>query len=186
MLRHLPNLICVLRIVLTVPIVIAVDRGEQVLALVLFSVAAISDGLDGYLAKHNGWASEIGRILDPIADKILLVATFLACTWQGLIPVWLAIAAVARDVMLVGGAFIYRAWFGPIKGSPSVLSKVNTGLQIAVVIVAMLNAAISVIPTVIVFTLAAVTFVTTVVSGLDYARRSFVEAWAQLPAPGAR
>ncbi len=183
MLRHLPNAICVLRIVLTVPTVLAISRGEEVLALVLFTIAAISDGLDGYLAKRNGWASELGRILDPIADKVLLVATFLACTWQGLIPVWLAAAAVARDVMLGGGALIYRLWFGRVEGSPSILSKVNTTLQIIVVIVAMLNAAVSVVPSVLVTTLLVVTFGTTVLSGIDYARRSFVSAWARLPAP---
>ncbi len=183
MLRHLPNAICVLRIILTIPTVLAIDRGDEVLALVLFTIAAVSDGVDGYLAKRNGWASDLGRILDPIADKILLVATFLACTWQGLIPVWLAAAAVARDLMLGGGALIYRLWFGRIEGNPSTLSKVNTMLQIIVVIVAMLNAALSLIPEIVVLILAVVTFTTTVLSGIDYARRSFVRAWAHLPAP---
>ena len=183
MLRHLPNAICVLRIVLTVPTVLAISRGEEVLALVLFTIAAISDGLDGYLAKRNGWASDVGRILDPIADKVLLVATFLACTWQGLIPVWLAAAAVARDVMLGGGALIYRLWFGRIEGSPSALSKVNTTLQIIVVIVAMLNAAVPVVPSILVMTLTLVTFGTTTLSGIAYARRPFVSAWARLPTP---
>ncbi len=183
MLRHLPNAICVLRIVLTIPTVLAIERGDAVLALVLFTIAAISDGVDGYLAKRNGWASDLGRILDPIADKILLVATFLACTWQGLIPVWLAAAAVARDLMLGGGALIYRLWFGRIEGNPSALSKVNTMLQIIVVIVVMLNAALSLIPGTLVLILAVVTFVTTVLSGIDYARRSFIRAWARLPAP---
>lgn len=183
MLRHIPNAICLLRVVLTVPTVLAISRGEAALALVLFTIAAISDGLDGYLAKRNGWASDIGRILDPIADKILLVATFLACAWQGLIPIWLAAAAVARDVMLGGGALIYRLWFGRIEGSPSLLSKINTTLQIIVVIVAMLNATLPLIPSAIVVTLAIVTFGTTVLSGIDYTRRSFLSAWARLPTP---
>ncbi|MFM7272441.1 MAG: CDP-alcohol phosphatidyltransferase family protein, partial [Gammaproteobacteria bacterium] len=64
MLRHLPNAICVLRIVLTVPAVLAIERGEQGAALAYFAVAAVSDGLDGYLAKRNGWTSELGRFLD--------------------------------------------------------------------------------------------------------------------------
>jgi len=182
-LRHLPNAICVLRILLTVPTVIAISCGEEILALILFTIAAISDGLDGYLAKRNGWTSDLGRILDPVADKVLLVATFLACTWQGLIPVWLAAAAVARDLMLGGGALIYRLWFGPIEGSPSALSKVNTTLQIIVVIMAMLNAAVPVVPSALVVTLTMVTFGTTVLSGIDYTRRFFVSAWARLPAP---
>jgi cardiolipin synthase len=141
-----PNAICLLRIVLTVPTVNAIDRGDYALALAVFSVAAISDGLDGYLAKRFGWASYLGRILDPIADKILLVAAFLACAWQGLVPVWLAAAAIARDVMLVEGAVIYRLWFGPIDDHPTAVSKINTTLQIIVVIVAMLNAAVAIVP----------------------------------------
>jgi len=183
MLRHVPNAICVFRILLTVPTVIAIGRSEEILALGLFTIAAISDGLDGYLAKRNGWTSDLGRILDPIADKVLLVSTFLACTWQGLIPVWLAAAAVARDLVLGGGALIYRLWFGPIEGSPSALSKVNTTLQIIVVIMAMLNAVAPIVPSALVVTLTMVTFGTTVLSGIDYARRSFVLAWARLPAP---
>lgn len=177
MLRHLPNAICLLRIALTVPTVQAIERGDYALALGVFSVAAVSDGVDGYLAKRFGWASALGRILDPLADKILLVAAFLACAWAGLVPVWLAVAAIARDVMLVGGAIIYRLWFGPIEGQPTVLSKVNTALQIAVVIIAMLNSATHVIPVTIEYTLAAVTFVTTVSSGIHYLGRSFRRAW---------
>jgi cardiolipin synthase len=182
MLRHLPNAICLLRIALTVPTVNAIDRGDYALALAVFSVAATSDGLDGYLAKRFGWTSYVGRVLDPIADKVLLVAAFLACAWQGLVPVWLAAAAIARDVMLVGGAVIYRLWFGPIDDHPSRVSKINTTLQIIVVIVAMLNAAVAIVPAALVLALAVATFATTVVSGIDYMSRSFRRAWHLPPA----
>ncbi|MBU6377002.1 MAG: CDP-alcohol phosphatidyltransferase family protein [Gammaproteobacteria bacterium] len=182
MLQHLPNAICLIRIVLTVPTVNAIDRGDYALALAVFSIAAISDGLDGYLAKRFGWTSYLGRVLDPLADKILLVAAFLACAWQGLVPVWLAAAAIARDVMLVGGAIIYRLWFGPIDEHPSRVSKVNTTLQIMVVILAMLDAAVAIVPAALLLSLAVATFVTTVVSGVDYMGRSFRRAW-HLPAP---
>ena len=182
MLRHLPNAICLLRIALTVPTVNAIERGDYVLALVIFSIAAISDGVDGYLAKRFSWQSNLGRILDPLADKILLVAAFLTCAWQGLVPVWLAAAAIARDVMLVGGAIIFRLWFGPIEGHPTIVSKINTTLQIIVVILAMLNAAAGFIPNALVFVLAAVTFVTTVISGVQYTARSVTRAWHMPPA----
>ena len=109
MLRHLPNVICLARIALTVPAVLAIERGEQGLALALFTVAAVSDGLDGYLAKRNGWTSDLGRFLDPLADKLLLVSVFLACAWNGLLPVWLAAAAIARDLMIGGGALAYAS-----------------------------------------------------------------------------
>ncbi|MFM8845181.1 MAG: CDP-alcohol phosphatidyltransferase family protein, partial [Gammaproteobacteria bacterium] len=159
MLRHLPNAICLLRIALTVPTVHALERGDYILALVIFSAAAISDGVDGYLAKRFSWHSNLARIHDPLADKILLVAAFLTCARQGLVPVWLAAAAIARDVMLVGGAIIFRLWFGPIEGQPTLISKINTTLQIIVVIVAMLNAAAGFMPSALVFALAAATFI---------------------------
>ena len=183
MLHHLPNAICLARIALTLPTVAAIERGEHVLALALFTVAAASDGLDGYLAKRFGWQSYLGRVLDPLADKILLVAAFLACTWQGLVPVWLAAAAIARDVMLVGGAIIYRLWFGRIDEHPTRVSKINTTLQISVVILAMLDAASGLVPTAGMLALAAVTFATTLISGIDYLQRSFLRAWHMPPAP---
>ncbi|NDA43965.1 MAG: hypothetical protein EB021_02400 [Gammaproteobacteria bacterium] len=95
---------------------------------------------------------------------------------------WLAAAAIARDVMLVGGAIIFRLWFGPIEGHPTRVSKVNTTLQIIVVIVAMLNAATGFVPNALVFALAAATFLTTVVSGVQYTARSVKRAWHMSPA----
>jgi cardiolipin synthase len=181
-LRHLPNAICLARIALTLPVVAALGRGDYWLALVVFSVAALSDGLDGYLAKRFNWTSDLGRILDPLADKILLVAAFLACAWAGLVPTWLAAAAIARDVMLVGGAVIFRFWFGPLPGHPSIVSKVNTGLQIAVVIIAILNAAVAVVPAVLVLVLAVVALATTLVSGIGYVGRYLRQAWS-MPMP---
>jgi cardiolipin synthase len=112
----------------------------------------------------------------------LLVAAFLACAWAGLVPTWLAAAAIARDVMLVGGAVIFRFWFGPLPGHPSIVSKVNTGLQIAVVIIAILNAAVAVVPAVLVLVLAVVTLATTLVSGIGYVGRYLRQAWS-MPMP---
>lgn len=181
MLRHLPNAICVLRIALTWPTVSAINEGDYVLALLLFAVAAVSDGIDGYLAKRFNWVSDLGRALDPLADKILLVAVFLALTWQGLVPVWLATAAIARDVLISAGAIIYRLWFGDPKGRPSVISKINTALQIAVLVVVLLVAAGVPAGSHFVLVLSMVTFATTVASGADYLARFARQAW-HLPA----
>jgi cardiolipin synthase len=98
------------------------------------------------------------------------------------VPTWLAAAAIARDVMLVGGAVIFRFWFGPLPGHPSIVSKVNTGLQIAVVIIAILNAAVAVVPAVLVLVLAVVTLATTLVSGIGYVGRYLRQAWS-MPMP---
>jgi len=177
MLRHLPNAICVLRIALTWPTVTAINSGEYVTALLLFAIAAISDGVDGYLAKRFNWVSDLGRALDPLADKILLVAVFLALTWQGLVPVWLATAAIARDVLISAGAIIYRLWFGDPNGRPTVISKINTALQIAVLVVVLLVAAEVLVVNGLVLILSIVTFATTVASGADYLARFARQAW---------
>src|SRR5665213_2634463 len=124
--RHLPNLICLLRIVLVWPILVSIAHANYPLTLVLFFIAAMSDGLDGYLAKRFHWTSELGRLLDPLADKLLLIGVFLVATWYGLIPRWLTIAAVGRDVLIVLGAVAYRIGCGPLHGRPKISSKVNT------------------------------------------------------------
>ncbi len=141
MLRHLPNFICLVRIALIWPTVVALQAGHYWTALVLVAVCAISDGLDGWLAKRFNWTSHLGKILDPLADKLLLVALYLTATWSNLIPWWLTAVVVGRDVMIGSGAVVYRMWFGPLHGRPTILSKINTGMQLAVVLAAILGAA---------------------------------------------
>jgi cardiolipin synthase len=129
--RHLPNIICLLRIALVWPLVASLRAGDFGTTLWVFALAAVSDGLDGYLAKRFGWTSRLGRILDPLADKLLLVSLFLLATWLGLIPQWLAFIAVARDVMIGSGALAFRVFFGPLHGRPKWISKLNTLIQLA-------------------------------------------------------
>jgi cardiolipin synthase (CMP-forming) len=175
--RHLPNLICLARIALVLPILMALQTGDFALAAVLFVVAAVSDGLDGYLAKRFGWTSEFGKFIDPLADKLLLVAVFVEATWIGLVPWWLAAAAIARDVMIGLGAGIFRLWFGPLRGRPTIVSKVNTLLQLGYLLGVMMNAAIGFPPTEIVDALAVITLITTVLSGGDYLLAFTRRAW---------
>jgi len=168
MLRHLPNIICVLRIVLIWPTIDALQGGEYWKALALVAFCAISDGLDGWLAKRFNWTSHLGKILDPLADKLLLVSLFLASAWMNLVPWWLTAIVVARDVMIGGGAVIYRMWFGPLHGRPTYVSKINTGMQLAVVLAAILGAASGLPTPEMVIALAWLALVTTVISGADY------------------
>jgi cardiolipin synthase len=163
-----PNLICLLRIALTVPIVILLAEGRYGQTLVLFAVAAVSDVLDGYLAKTFGWTSDVGKVLDPLADKLLLVSVFITLAWVGLVPVWLAAVAVTRDVVIGAGAGVYRWLFGPLEGRPTVPSKINTLVQLVFVIAVVWRAAFPGFPEWAVIGLGALTLVTTVVSGVDY------------------
>lgn len=168
MLRHLPNFICLVRIVLIWPTIDALYSGEYWRALALVFVCAISDGLDGWLAKRFNWTSHVGKILDPLADKLLLVALFLTATWMNLLPWWLTAVAVGRDVMIGFGALIYRLWFGPLHGRPTLISKINTGMQLTVALAAILAAALGLAADEMVTALSIVTLLTTIISGADY------------------
>lgn len=166
--RHLPNLICLLRIALIWPIVRELNAGNYVPAFLLFGVAAVSDGLDGYLAKRFGWQSELGKFLDPIADKLLLTIVFVTATWLGFVPEWLTAAAVARDILIASGAAVYMVWFGPLRGRPTVLSKINTALQLGYLLGVMVDQASGFVPDEMLLAIAVITFITTVLSGAQY------------------
>ncbi len=167
-LATIPNLICLLRIALTVPIVILLAEGRYGQTLVLFAVAAASDILDGYLAKTFGWTSELGKLLDPLADKLLLVSVFITLAVIGLVPVWLAVIAVLRDVVIGVGAGVYKLLFGPVEGRATVPSKINTLVQLTFVIAVVWQAAFRNLPDWLIQGLGACVLVTTVVSGVDY------------------
>jgi cardiolipin synthase len=175
--RHLPNLICLARILLIWPTLTALQDGRYGLTLLLFGIAAISDGVDGFLAKRYQWTSELGKFLDPLADKLLLVSMFIAAAWLGIVPWWLAAASIARDVMIGVGALIYRLWFGPLHGKPTIISKINTGVQLSYLLLAIAAAAFSLPPREILDVLALAAFVTTVASGIDYLALFVRRAW---------
>ena len=181
--RHLPNLICLLRIALVWPIARALIDENYLLAFVLFIVAAVSDGLDGYLAKRFGWTSQLGKVIDPLADKLLLVTVFITAAWHQLVPLWVAAAAIARDVMIGLGALIFRLWFGPLKGRPTIISKINTLFQLGYIAAVILVAAVGILPEDIVDALAYIMFITTVASGADYVYQFTRRAWDLPPGP---
>jgi cardiolipin synthase (CMP-forming) len=176
--RHLPNLICLVRLGLIWPVATALYGGRYGLALTVFVLAAISDGLDGYLAKRFNWVSELGKILDPAADKLLLVTVFVESTWLGLVPWWVTAAAVARDVMIALGALVYRLWFGPLRGRPTLISKINTAAQLLYLMAVMLGAAVAFPPHGVLRALALTVFTTTALSGLNYVQAFTRRAWS--------
>jgi cardiolipin synthase (CMP-forming) len=180
--RHLPNLICLVRLALIWPVATTLYGGRYGLALALFMLAAISDGLDGYLAKRFNWTSDLGKVLDPAADKLLLVTVFIESTWLGLVPWWVTAAAVARDVMIALGALVYRLWFGPLRGRPTIISKINTGAQLLYLMAVMLGAAVAFPPRDILRALALTVVATTALSGLHYVQVFTRRAWTAVAA----
>jgi cardiolipin synthase len=175
--RHLPNLISLARILLIWPVIVSLGQGHYLQTLLWFVVAAVSDGLDGFLAKRWNATSAFGKFIDPLADKLLLVTLFVYGAWLGLLPVWLAAAAVARDFVIGLGALVFRMWFGPLQGRPTVISKINTVLQLVFVSVAILFAAKQVPPRELVDFLAIATLITTVASGAHYLLRFVQRVW---------
>jgi cardiolipin synthase len=169
--RHLPNILCLLRIALILPLLQAMLAGEQWRILALFSVAAVSDALDGYLAKRFHWTSELGKYLDPIADKLLLMSVFITAAWLDIAPWWVAAVAVARDVLLGTGAICYRLWFGPLRGRPTVMSKINTGAQMLYLLAVIVASAVGLPPREVLAALAVIVVLTTIASGIDYTSR---------------
>lgn len=166
--RHIPNALCILRMLLVVPVAWLLSAGEYQLTLWLFAFAGFTDGLDGFLAKRCGWMSELGKILDPLADKILLVSVFITLAALGIVPVWLAATAVLRDVTITAGAISYNALYGYPNGRPTLISKINTGCQILYLLLAVAAKAGHWVPDTALIVLGALVFVTTVVSGIDY------------------
>ena len=166
--RHLPNIICLCRIALIWPILDGLVGGAYGRTLLLFAIAACSDGLDGWLAKRYGWTSQLGRFLDPAADKLLLVSVFIAAAWLGIAPWWVAAVAIARDLVIAGGALIYRLWFGPLRGRPSKVSKINTGVQMGYLLAIVLASATGLPPREALDAMAIVMVLTCVASGMDY------------------
>ena len=174
--RHLPNIICLCRIALIWPIVDALLGGAYERTLVLFVVAALSDGLDGWLAKRYGWTSRLGRWLDPLADKMLLVSMFLVLTWQGHIPRYLAVGAISRDVMITLGAIAFRVVSGPVHGRPILSSKINTVLQLVFILLVITHGAWAQPPASVLQALALIIFLTVLYSGVAYLRQFTLRA----------
>ena len=139
-LKDLPNLISILRLIAVVPVGYLLLAGQYGAALVLFALAGLSDGLDGFLAKRFGWQSRLGGILDPLADKALLITCFLVLGWQGLVPFWLVVAVILRDLIIVSGALIYHWGIEAIEASPTLASKFNTALQLILLVMVIMHA----------------------------------------------
>lgn len=166
---NVPNLISIGRL-LSVPFnVWLILLGEWRYAFVVFLLAGLSDALDGAIAKHFNAQSRLGRYLDPIADKTMLVAIFIALGAQAALPTWLVILAVSRDVLIVGGVVFLYLMNHPSEPRPRWSSKVNTVFQISTAALVLAGLAFDINVHHSVFTgLFVVTGLTTAVSGAEY------------------
>ena len=170
-LSWLPNAISLLRILLIAPILLLTVQENYGLALLLFVVAGGSDGIDGYLAVRFGWQTRLGALLDPVADKLLVTGMFVTLAWTGLIPVWLTAIVILRDVVIFSGAVAYNFLIEPVQGEPTRISKLNTALQLMLLLFVLSRAGFDWPNAITITVLGASVLVTVVISGVDYVLR---------------
>lgn len=167
--RWIPNVLTFLRLALVLPFAWALWLGDYRRALAIFAVAALTDGLDGFLARQFSWRSRVGALVDPLADKALLVTSFLMLTLTSVFPLWLFLVVFFRDLLIIAGALAYRCRAGQFEMRPSIPGKLNTLIQITVVLMAIaMQAGASVLPWVMEAGIVLVT-VSAIVSGGHYA-----------------
>ena len=129
--NSIPNIITLTRILLVPIIVWAIASGEMEIAFAIFIVAGVSDAVDGFLAKRFNMTSELGALLDPLADKALLVSIYIALGLWGALPHWIVILVVSRDIMIVAAVIVSWLFDKPVEMKPLMVSKLNTVAQVA-------------------------------------------------------
>lgn len=134
---NIPNILSLLRIFMVAPFLVAVIYRQFTIALVIFVISGISDFLDGYIARRLGETSVLGTFLDPLGDKLLTTVAFVSLCFQGLLPPWLTVTVVAKDIYIVIGAGILYFSGNFSVAVPSFWGKVSTFLQIISVCVAL-------------------------------------------------
>lgn len=139
-LRHqIPNLLTLARIAAVPVLILFLYEGRYGAALTVFVLAGITDGLDGWIAKRFKCVTRLGSILDPLADKILIVSTYVMLVLAGDLPFWLILLIGFRDLGIIAGVLVLNTLNGHVQMQPSLLSKVNTFLQISLVILVMIE-----------------------------------------------
>lgn len=135
----IPNLLTVIRILLTPLFVIFLIREHFALALLVFIAAGVSDGLDGLIARYFNQRTTLGAILDPIADKMLLAAAYVSLGVLAVIPGWLTVMVITRDVVILLGVAIFSFMNIDFEVNPTIISKITTVLQVVTVCLALLK-----------------------------------------------
>ena len=175
----LPNAITFARMALAVPLAWLILEERFGAALVVAAVAGASDGIDGWLAKRYGWRSWLGGVIDPVADKLMLLAAYATLTVEGHIALWLFALVVARDVVIVAGATLYHNLVGRLDAKPTTVSKLTTLVQILYVLALLVHLTpVLELSADTRFAFALAVALVTLASGLDYVVRWSLKAIA--------
>ena len=166
---NLPNLISLGRLLLVPLAIVLILEGSYWGALWVFVVAGVSDAVDGFIARKFNRRTPLGALLDPLADKVLLVSVYVALGIAGQLWTWLVVLVVFRDLMIVGGFLLIQALAAmPKSFQPLLVSKINTGVQVAAVGYVLARLGLGAAPGPVDLVLGMAVAVTTVVSGLIY------------------
>ncbi len=126
----LPNLLSIIRIYLMYPLLTFISEENYIFAFYVFVVAAATDGLDGYLARVMNWQTDLGKILDPVADKVLLIGTILILWINNYIPIFVFIVFVLRDFIIIMGAAFHMTVYETAAPNPNIFGKITTFVHI--------------------------------------------------------
>lgn len=168
MLRYLPNGLTFLRLLLAIPLGLLILDGDFSAALFVGLLAGISDALDGFFARRLGALSRFGAALDPIADKTLITVTFLCLASIELVPWYMAIAVIIRDLVIVAGAACYYTLIGPFEFEATRLSKANMFIQISFCVLVLLMQVVDWIPPITLLAGTVAVLFIAAASGFDY------------------
>ena len=135
----LPNLITVGRLLAVPVLILLLMNADWKSAALLFIAAGISDGVDGFIARHFDQRSKLGAYLDPVADKLLLVSVFVVLAIMGELPAWLTLLVVSRDVLIIVAVLLSSLLDHPVEVRPILVSKANTACQIALAVLVLLQ-----------------------------------------------
>ncbi len=168
MLQLLPNLLTFSRLLLALPLGVLILRQEFDLALGVGFLAGVTDALDGFVARRLQAFSRFGAALDPVADKVLIMVSFLSFAHVGLIPWYVAATVIARDLIIVSGAVCYHYLIGPFDFAATRLSKINMLVQISFCVLVLAAQVVTAIPPATIHLATILVLVIAIASGLDY------------------
>tara|TARA_Y100000588_G_scaffold362546_1_gene424358 strand:+ start:2759 stop:3319 length:561 start_codon:yes stop_codon:yes gene_type:complete len=170
MLKQIPNVLTASRFVLTGPFLFFLLSHNYKAAFYIFFIAGISDALDGFLARYFNWQTPLGSFIDPLADKLLITASFVSLAMLGHLPMWLMILVLCRDFSIGLGLLVWRFFIRKkIVYSPTMLSKCNTIFQLSLLTFCLFELAYYQIAFFLVPLFIMLTAVTTCLSFVDYA-----------------
>lgn len=165
---NIPNFLTIFRIILTPLLVIFLINKRFEWAFMVFVMAGLSDGLDGFLARVMNQKTKIGAILDPIADKALLASSYITLAVMEIIPNWLAVTVISRDLIIVFGVVVFFLFHSGIEIKPTAISKLTTLFQLLTIFTVLASLVLGFKLKSLIWSLFIITAILTVASGLHY------------------